>query len=47
MANDECCSGRLAEEVRQPDADVKAFKLLNRALFDDCQQARKLVTTSG
>ncbi|KAA9339754.1 hypothetical protein F0P96_03825 [Hymenobacter busanensis] len=37
----------LMGEVRQLDADMKAFKLLNRALFDGYQQARKLVTTGG
>lgn len=37
----------LMDEVRQLDADMKAFKLLNRALFDGYQQARKLVTTGG
>lgn len=37
----------LMEEVRQLDADMKAFKLLNRALFDGYQQTRKLVTTGG
>jgi len=39
--------GELMEEVRQLDADMKAFKLLNRPLFDGYEQARQLVTTGG
>ncbi|GAB3825772.1 hypothetical protein GCM10028821_07110 [Hymenobacter jeollabukensis] len=37
----------LLVEVRQLDEDMKAFKLLNRALFDGYQQARKLVSSGG
>ncbi|TYZ08127.1 hypothetical protein FY528_13880 [Hymenobacter lutimineralis] len=37
----------LMDEVRQLDADMKAFKLLNRPLYEGYVQARKLVTTGG
>ncbi|MCR5889738.1 hypothetical protein LRS06_18575 [Hymenobacter sp. J193] len=37
----------LMDEVRQLDADMKAFKLLNRPLYNGYQQARKLVDTGG
>ncbi|MCB2376884.1 hypothetical protein LGH70_04785 [Hymenobacter sp. BT635] len=37
----------LMGEVRQLDSDMKAFKLLNRELYEGYAQARKLVTTGG
>ncbi|SHJ49927.1 hypothetical protein SAMN02745146_3260 [Hymenobacter daecheongensis DSM 21074] len=37
----------LMDEVRQLDADMKAFKLLDRELYNGYTQARKLVTTGG
>lgn len=37
----------LMDEVRQLDADMKAFKLLDRSLYNGYTQARKLVTTGG
>ncbi|OON70015.1 hypothetical protein [Hymenobacter sp. CRA2] len=37
----------LMDEVRHLDADMKAFKLLNRVLFDGYRPARKLVTTGS
>jgi hypothetical protein len=37
----------LMDEVRQLDADMKAFKLLNRELYNGYTQARKLVTTGS
>ena len=37
----------LLDEVRQLDADMKAFKLLNRPLYDGYTQARKLVSTGS
>lgn len=37
----------LLDEVRHLDADMKAFKLLNRPLYDGYTQARKLVNTGG
>ena len=37
----------LMDKMRQLDADMKAFKLLNRELYKGYTQARKLVTTGG
>jgi len=37
----------LMDEVRALDEDIKAFKLLNRPLFDGYIQVRKIISSGG
>lgn len=37
----------LRDEVRALDEDMKAFKLLNRPLFDGYIQVRKIISSGG
>lgn len=39
--------GDLMDELRELDEDMKAFKLLNRPLFDGYTQARKVLNSGG
>ncbi len=39
--------GELMDEVRALDEDMKAFKLLNRPLYDGYVQARKIIDSGG
>ncbi len=37
----------LMDEVRTLDEDIKAFKLLNRPLYDGYMQMRKIISSGG
>ena len=39
--------GRLMDELRELDQEMKAFKLIDRAIYDGYQQMRKIINSGG